>query len=91
LIQWETLPTLIGPRHRQKMAERYQREHLARVKWCRTKRKTHKNHSTNRERAHVARRKAADHAKKVASAAQSLTAYLTVARQYWSGERATHP
>lgn len=88
-IDWNNLPTLIGPRFRQILATRHDREKLGRAKMRRAK--GPKNHATNRERSYEARMKAERLAKAYEERRAAWLILREQIRAYWRGERETHP
>lgn len=85
MIDWQNLTMMVGPRFRQIMASRNDRERLCRV------RKGPKKHSTNKERSYAARTKAAKVKQAVARKAVERQTYHWAAIAYWRGESDEHP
>lgn len=88
-IDFSKLPTLIGPRFQRIRTERFDRERLARVKHANRKRP--KNHSTNRERAHLAIARAAETRKYIEDKKAAWVTLREQIRAYWRGERDNYP
>lgn len=88
-IDFSKLPTLIGPRRKMILAERDNRERLARAHMKRAK--GPKNHATNKERSHLARAKAERSEKAAAEHKARQEAFNEQVRAYWRGERDSHP
>jgi hypothetical protein len=57
----------------------------------RRKRKPSKAHGTNKERSHIARKKAAASAHNACVSAAARRRFHESVRAYWEGERETHP
>jgi hypothetical protein len=89
MIDFDALPTLIGPRFRRIIAERQDREKLARAHMKRAR--GPKNHSTNRERSREESARAAKVTRENAAKMEALRLYRDEVRRYWAGERDTHP
>lgn len=89
MLDLDNMPLLIGPRRKRMLAERDDREKLARIHMRRAK--GPKNHATNRERSHYARKKAAIAKRIIAATADAVVEYKTQVRAYWLGERDDHP
>jgi hypothetical protein len=89
MIDFSKLTMLVGPRFKRLRAERGDREKLARAHMRRAK--GPKNHSTNKERSHDARAKAARISKEIAARSDALEAFKNEVRAYWRGERDTYP
>lgn len=82
---------MIGPRRRTIWQDRFARERLASAQMRRRIRKPSKAHSTNRERSQADREKARAVALKIARRAEQYQAYRQAVREYWAGERDSHP
>lgn len=89
MIDFDNMPLLIGPRRKQVLAERDDREKLARMHMRRAK--GPKNHSTNKERSYQVRRKTAITKRIAAATAEAFAEHKAQVRAYWLGERNDHP
>jgi hypothetical protein len=86
---WSNLPILIGPRFRRIQAEKQDRERLAANKHA--KRQRPKNHSTNKERSHLAKSRAALIKSKTEARVRYWNELRKQIRAYWRGERDNYP
>jgi hypothetical protein len=88
-IDWDNLPTLIGPRFKRLRSERFDRERLAANKHA--KRKRPKNHATNQERSFIERERAAQAVRDSANRAVQWRGFKDRVRAYWLGEIEDYP
>lgn len=91
MIDFATLPTLVGPRRKRVLSERYDRERLANIKFVKRKRNHPKRHSVKKEEAAVKRSRTKQRRERLERQTEARAAYLTAVRAYWNGDRAEHP
>lgn len=91
MLDFSNMPLLVAPRRKRILAERYDRERLANIKFAKRKRNHPKRHGMKKEEVEVKRRRTKQRRERLEKQTEARTAYLAAVRAYWKGDRADHP